>query len=60
MMDLIETTPKMDLAIQDVEHLWRSCAPITPSTARCFSGVNNGKQRTPISKGCWQRCHASR
>src|SRR2546427_11307597 len=38
---------------------WKSCAPITPSTVLCFSGVNNGKRRTPISRGCWRRCRAS-
>jgi len=47
---LIETTPKMDLAIQDIEHLVRSCAPSMPSTALCCSGVNNGKRRTPLSR----------
>ena len=52
MMDLIETTPKMDLAIQILRTWWRSCAPNTPSTARCFNGVNNGKRRTPLFRGC--------
>ena len=33
-------------------------APITPSTARCFNGVNNRKRRTPLC-GCWRRCPQS-
>ena len=27
---------------------WRSCTPITPSTARCFNGVNNGKRHASL------------
>ena len=40
----------MELSVHDMSTWWKSCAPITPSTVPCFSGVNNEKRRTPISR----------
>ena len=60
MTTLTETTPKMDLAIQDIEHLVEELRAYHAIYSPLFSDENNGKRRTPISRGCWRRCHASR